>query len=86
MWYNEAAMVPQSLKRFFWDTPIQAIDVQRNKRYVISRVLELGDEAAVAWLERVYTQSDLRETVAHSRLLSPKSRNYWKIKYGLAHA
>ena len=76
-------MLPQTLKKFFWDTPIESIDRTGNKEYVISRLLELGDDTAVQWLEATYAVDDLRHTVKASRSLSPKSRNYWKLKFNL---
>jgi hypothetical protein len=77
-------MLPQTLKRFFWDARLEAIDQGRNRNYVISRLLELGDDDAIQWLERAYSTDELRYAVTVSRSLSPKSRNYWKIKYHLA--
>ena len=76
-------MLPQNLKKFFWDTRLEAIDVIRNRNYVISRLLELGDENAVAWLQEAYPTKELEHTILLSRSLSPKSRNYWKLKYHL---
>jgi hypothetical protein len=74
-------MLPSTLKRFFWDIPFNAIDRAANKNYIISRILELGDEAAVAWLLRYYSWNDVYRVVMTSRGLSEKSRNYWKLKY-----
>ncbi len=76
-------MLPKHLTKFFWDVPLNAIDRTANKSYVMSRLLELGDETAVHWLEETYPQAELRQTVTTSRSLSPKSRNYWKLKYHL---
>jgi hypothetical protein len=77
-------MLPPTLKRFFWDTPFEAIDRNANKSYIISRLLELGDEAAIAWLQRHYSRDDLRRVTTTSRDLSQKSRNYWKFKFHVA--
>ena len=77
-------MLPPTLKRFFWDAPVESIDRDANKNYIIARILELGDEAAVEWLGRQYSQTDLRRVVKTSRNLSPKSSNYWKLKYHVA--
>jgi hypothetical protein len=77
-------MIPRALKTFFWDVSIETVDPSRNKGYVISRILELGDETAVTWLTNEYSEDDLRETIQTSRLLSARSRNYWKIKYSIA--
>ena len=74
-------MLPSTLKRFFWDTPVESIDRDANKNYIIARILELGDEAAVEWLSQQYSKNDVRKVVKTSRGLSPKSSNYWKLKY-----
>ena len=74
-------MLPPTLKRFFWDTPVESIDRDAHKNYIIARILELGNEAAVQWLGRKYSQTDVRKVVSTSRSLSPKSSNYWKLQY-----
>lgn len=77
-------MLPKTLKQFFWDTPFESIDRDANKTYVISRILELGDEAAANWMRRQYSEDELRRVIQASRTLSPKSRNYWKLKLHVA--
>ena len=77
-------MLPPTLKRFFWDTPVESINRDANKDYIIARILELGDEDAVAWLGRQYSRDDVRRVLSKSRTLSPKSSNYWKLKYHAA--
>ena len=77
-------MLPPALKRFFWDTHSQHIDLDVHKDYVISRILELGDDAAVRWLEGHFTAEDIDKVVSRSRTLSAKSRNYWRMKYRLS--
>jgi hypothetical protein len=77
-------MIPSTLKQFFWDASIESIDATLNKDYIIARILELGDETAVSWLTTNYSEADVRNVVKKSRSLSPRSRNYWKLKYHLA--
>jgi len=77
-------MLPPTLKRFFWDTPVESIDRDAHKNYIIARILELGDEAAVEWLDHQYSKTDVRRVVRTSRSLSLKSSNYWKLKYKVA--
>jgi len=76
-------MLPITLKKYSWDVPLETIDRTTNKSYVISRFLEMGDEAAVRWLEETYSAGELRQTITTSRSLSPKSRSYWSLKYHL---
>jgi hypothetical protein len=77
-------MIPKDLNKYFWDVSPDTIDRTANKGYVISRLLELGDETAVKWLEESYAADDLCDAVKTSRSLSPKSRNYWTLKYHLS--
>jgi hypothetical protein len=44
-------MLPQRLAKSLWDAPFRTINPTANKVYIISRLLELGDEAAGCWLE-----------------------------------
>ena len=76
-------MLPQTLTKYFWDAPLGSIDRNRNKSYVIARILELGDEATIQWLENSYSHDELQQAVMTNRSLSPKSRTYWKLKYNL---
>ena len=77
-------MLPTTLKRFFWDARFDTINQEVNKSYVISRLMELGDEVAVKWLETSYSADDLKQVVGTTKVLSPKSLNYWKLRYSLA--
>ncbi len=72
-------MLPTILKPIFWDAPFDKIDRDVNKSYVISRILELGDESAVDWLRHYYSSVDLKSILKTSRSISPKSRNYWNL-------
>ncbi|MFA6295070.1 MAG: hypothetical protein WC666_01445 [Candidatus Paceibacterota bacterium] len=74
-------MLPTPLKKFFWDAKFDTIDREANKSYIISRLLEMGDEIAVKWLEQAYSLEDLINVVKSARSLSSKSRNYWKLRY-----
>jgi hypothetical protein len=76
-------MLPDTIKRFFWDIPLSVVDRVLNKNYIIERILELGDDPAVRWLEGEYSPEDLRSVVQTSRALSPRSRNYWKLRYDI---
>jgi hypothetical protein len=67
------------LRPFFWDTEIEKIDIEKNRDYVIERILEVGDSAAVKWLFATYPQADIKRILVQSRTLSKKSRNFWDL-------
>jgi len=72
-------MISEHLKKYFWDTDIEKIDVRKHKNYVIERILEMGDERAVSWLKKNFTEKEIIRVIQKSRHLSPLSLNYWKL-------
>lgn len=67
------------LKKYFWDTDIQNLDPQQHKTYIVERILELGDEEAVAWMKKNFDRDEILRIVNQSRRVSPKSRNFWNL-------
>ena len=65
----------------FWDVDPTKIDVDKNDRYVIERILDFGDEGELAWMNRYYPESTIRDVVVKSRVLLDKSRDFWSLVY-----
>lgn len=66
-------------KKYFWNTDFDALDIDKHKQYVLERILEFGDDAAVEWMRENYAKEDIIEAFEHSTRISPKSRNYWNL-------
>lgn len=63
----------------FWDIDPRKIDLKKNARYVIERIMDFGNDKEVRWMWNAYSRR-LIESVAHkSRGLHPQSRALWKI-------
>ncbi len=78
--------IPPKLFKLFWDTSPGAVSLKANAVYIIERILETGDVEAFEWLQRVYPAKKIIEVFETSRKISPKSKNFWKIWYGVANA
>ena len=64
----------------FWDTNPDKIDLQKNARYVIERVLEFGHLNEISWLFKTYSKSKIKQTMDLPRSqLSPKSKSLWLL-------
>lgn len=64
----------------FWDVDPQNIDVKKNARYIIERVLEFGDPSEVGWVLRYYPKSTIKKVMQLPRVqLSPKSKALWSL-------
>ncbi|HAK94371.1 MAG TPA: hypothetical protein DCM87_05060 [Planctomycetes bacterium] len=62
----------------FWDADPGTIDPRRHARYIIERILDLGDEHEVRWVAHHYSLRLIRDTIARSRVLHEKSRSLWR--------
>lgn len=74
-------MVPKRLKKYFWDTDIKGLDIQKHKKYVIERILEMGDEQAVAWLKNNFSEKEIIKVLEKNNRLSLLSLNYWNLVF-----
>ena len=84
--HQELKSVPQRFAGLFWDVDPRKLDTKQSARYIIERVLELGDLDALAWIQKVYPTGLIIETCEASRKISPKSRNFWEIWFGVRRA
>jgi hypothetical protein len=76
-------MIPSNLQTLFWDTNLDTFDPEAYPDYTIFRVLEYGDEAAVAWLRQTFPEAEIRRVLCAERRLSRKSANFWALVYGV---
>jgi hypothetical protein len=67
----------------FWDIKLDDFKPEDYPDYAIFRVLEYGDEAAVAWMRETFPESEVRRVLRSERRMTPKSANYWAIMLGV---
>lgn len=71
-------MSPLTKKSLFWDTDINNIDMVKNKRYIIERILKFGDLDDYRWMRDTYSVEDIKNVILEERSdLDPKSLNFW---------
>lgn len=78
--------IPDNISTLFWDTDSSAINLRKDSRYVIERVLEMGGISAVQWIQRIYPTRRIMEICETSRKISQKSKNFWMIWFGYSYA
>ena len=79
-------MIPQHLRPFFWDINAENFNPYSYARYTIARLLECGDEKAVAWLRETFSEAEIKEAVCSERRLSRRSANFWALVYRIPFA
>jgi hypothetical protein len=76
--------LPRYLHQFFWDVAPRQIDLGEQSEYVIARLLEHGDLAAIRWLLMAYTEQQIAKVVKRSRQLSRKTANFWRLRLAIS--
>lgn len=76
-------MIQQHLRSLFWDTNIDNFDPAAYPRYTIERVLEYGDEDAVAWMRTLFSAEQILDVLRTDRNLTPLSANFWAVLFGV---
>ncbi len=74
--------LPTSLKPFFWDVDFDTFSLGDFSHFIISRLMEHGDEAALRFLLQTYAAEELLETLKVSRSISRRSRKFWALLLG----
>lgn len=78
-----AKKLPEFLRTYFWDVDFDKLDMNAYPKYVLSRILEYGNEKAVRWMKKSYTKDDVADVLFRLRSVSPKSANFWALIYDI---
>jgi len=60
----------------FWDTAPESVDIVKNKRWLVVRVLEHGRLEDWLELRKLYTLREIAEAAKLARCLSPKALSF----------
>lgn len=69
-------------EKLFWDSPIENIDIKKNQRYVIERVLTRGFTDDFYMLQKIYSTEEIKDALRNSKELDPKTVHFssWYFK------
>ena len=71
--------LPELLKEYFWDVEFEKIDLHKQKVFILKRLLEYGNEKAVAWMWRNFKKAEIKDALSNYRGYSQKSANFWAV-------
>jgi len=71
--------IPAKVQTLFWDTDKSRIDFRQNKNFIISRLADKGNLAAVNWLKKIYGVKAIKKAVSQSRNVSAKTKSFWRL-------
>jgi len=82
---EENKSIPSELFKYFWDVDAKALNIRQQSRFIIERVLELGDLKALWWTQKQYPTSLIIGVCRTSRRPSQRSRHFWTVWFGESH-
>ncbi len=76
-------ILPDFLKVFFWDIEHGELDLKEHRQFIISRILNEGNDRALDWLFHQYDRETIKNAVKASRSLTPKTARCWQNYFSL---
>ncbi|KKU87949.1 MAG: hypothetical protein UY17_C0005G0003 [Candidatus Beckwithbacteria bacterium GW2011_GWC2_47_9] len=75
--------LPKKFYKFFWDTPLEQLNLDTHRRYVAERLLENGNVESVVWLKKTFGKDFIIGIVKTSRSISRKTANFFHNIYNI---
>lgn len=74
-------MIPSFVQPFLWSYDVSALDLSRDKKRIITNVLNFGTSEATDWLFDTYTKEDIKNCLIDPLpgQLDNKSINFWSL-------
>lgn len=69
-------MLPKNIKKYFWDIDTEKIDLNERRIYILKRLVEYGDPAAISWAWKTFSKKDWFFALK-SREVSLSTKNFW---------
>jgi len=69
--------LPRKLFRYFWDVNPKKMDCQKYDIYIITRLIEHGDDFAIGWMFRNYRLSLIKEVLMKYRVAPKRTMETW---------
>lgn len=74
--------LPPEFAKYFWDCELQSLNMQAHSRFIIERLLNMGNDEVESWLLLNVKRTEIADLVQTGRNLDKKTRNYWKVMLG----
>ena len=75
----ERTALPESFAKYFWDCNFNELVMEEYHQFIVERILNFGDDAALQWLLQHTDKNTIKNIVKNSRKLTPKTKKFWQI-------
>ncbi len=82
---REIKKIPAEKKWLFWSYDINSLDIEEDKEYIIVQVLNYGTWDDLKWLQKVYSEQEIRGVVKNPRrgVWFEKVLNFWTTIFNI---
>lgn len=79
------SFIPKKLQAALWTYNLKELDLEEDKKLIITQVLNYGDLEDVKWLYSVYLENDIKEVVKDPQRgrWFAKTLNFWLTVFDL---
>lgn len=77
--------IPEYVKPFLWSYNLNKLNLEKNKKRIITNVLNYGDRPATDWLQNNFSGREIKEVLQYPLPgeWSKRSYNFWAMFYGV---
>lgn len=78
-------IIPNFIKPYLWSYDISKLDMQTNKRRIITNILNVGSAQATDWLFSVYSKEEIIDVIVKplSGEWNKRSLHFWSLILGV---
>lgn len=70
-------------QHLFWDVDLEKIDLEKNKCFIIERILARGDLDDFKWAFSFFGEELIKDTLINAKALDAKSQNFWCVYFNV---
>lgn len=85
--YEMNQSIPSFLQPFLWSYDLSKLDREKNKKRIITNVLNYGTKEATDWLFSAYRKEDIENAILEPLpgAWNKKSIHFWSVIFGVRH-
>jgi hypothetical protein len=80
---TKSSRLPKEFKKYFWDVDFSKLSYRQYSKFILERLLKLGDSRAVKWMFKTFSQGTLKRCVLEAKGLDKRSNELWRLFFGL---
>jgi len=80
---NLSQIITQYKVQAFWDVPLESIDYEKHRDFIIGRILQYGGLEGIRWIFENYGRQSIKRVVMNSRSLSIRTAHFWAVYFSI---